>query len=1102
VNVVDVSGIYDVSYSVSGLNGNSNYDVSFITVNATGSSEVASDSVLTKPDTPAFTVNTITNSGFQLSFVLPPTDASYSLYVYDVSNSVNVVDVSGIYDVSYSVTGLNANSLYDISFLTVNATGSSEVASDSVLTIPDTPTFTVTAVTNSGFELSFALPPTDASYSLYVYDVSNSVSVVDVSGIYDVSYSVSGLIANSLYDVSLVTVIASGPTGVASDSVLTKPDTPAFTVATVTNSGFELSFALPPTDASYSLYVYDVSNSVNVVDVSGIYDVSYSVSGLTANSLYDISFLTVNATGSSEAASDNVLTKPDTPAFTVTAVTNSGFDLAFVLPPTDASYSLYVYDVSNSVSVVDVSGIYDISYSVSGLTANSLYDISFLTVNATGSSEAASDNVLTKPDTPAFTVTTVSNSSFDLTFVLPPTDASYSLYVYDVSNSVNVVDVSGIYDVSYSVSGLTSNSLYDVSFLTVNATGSSGVASDSVLTIPSNPLITHNSPNDNEIDITFNIFPVDGLTYNLTATNQNSVLFDTCSNIVVNPYVLSGTDPFDTYTVVVSATNTTGTSGTTTLKVPGKPTYTYDVTGATTFNVTFTSDLDTNLVFNLVVFDNAMTQIYSAQITDQNPHTISGLTANTSYTIYANATYTDTGANGLYNITTIKTAPSAPTGFAITSTSLDSINIAFDAPPTGVTYTLDVQGPSVPAYYQNDISGITSIVVNNTNSINPLTPNTTYSVYLTAINLYAASTSLQLTAITDPTTPTSLVVTSSTTSSILIGFNAPNTGCTYTVKLYDSSANLLNTYTGRTGTSYNITGLTSNTSYIIGLTQVISGEFSGEQQVNGLTKPDAPTNISTTATTPALAFVSFDAPVAGTTYDISAVNVATSAVVYSTTGVTGTTATITGLQALTTYNIYLFARNDAGVSDSIYSEAITKANAIPCFLEGSQILCLNSKGEQEYIPIEKIRPGVPVKTLKDGFVKVDMIGVSTTKNAPMDITHDRVYRLSTEKYPELFEDLYLTGWHAVLVDKLTDVQKAKTRQIFGKLYCTEGKFRLLSCLDERAELLELPGDYNIYHIALENPDYYSNYGILANGLLVETCSKRYLKEHSGMTLLQ
>jgi hypothetical protein len=49
---------------------------------------------------------------------------------------------------------------------------------------------------------------------------------------------------------------------------------------------------------------------------------------------------------------------------------------------------------------------------------------------------------------------------------------------------------------------------------------------------------------------------------------------------------------------------------------------------------------------------------------------------------------------------------------------------------------------------------------------------------------------------------------------------------------------------------------------------------------------------------------------------------------------------------------------------------------------------------------------------------------------------------------------------------------------------------------------ETPGTYTIYHLALEHDDYYYNYGIYANGLLVETCSKRYLQELANMELIE
>jgi hypothetical protein len=60
----------------------------------------------------------------------------------------------------------------------------------------------------------------------------------------------------------------------------------------------------------------------------------------------------------------------------------------------------------------------------------------------------------------------------------------------------------------------------------------------------------------------------------------------------------------------------------------------------------------------------------------------------------------------------------------------------------------------------------------------------------------------------------------------------------------------------------------------------------------------------------------------------------------------------------------------------------------------------------------------------------------------------------------------------------------------------------MAYLDEKAKPFEEEGTFTIYHLALENEHYTGNYGIYANGLLVESCSKRYLKELSHMELLE
>jgi hypothetical protein len=116
---------------------------------------------------------------------------------------------------------------------------------------------------------------------------------------------------------------------------------------------------------------------------------------------------------------------------------------------------------------------------------------------------------------------------------------------------------------------------------------------------------------------------------------------------------------------------------------------------------------------------------------------------------------------------------------------------------------------------------------------------------------------------------------------------------------------------------------------------------------------------------------------------------------------------------------------------------------------------------------------------------------------------EQLYKCSMEQYPEVFEDLVITGCHSILVDKfVSEEEKQKAIEVNGDLYVTDKKYRLPACVDERAKVYETPGTYTIYHFALENNDYYMNYGVYANGLLVETCSKRYIKELANMELIE
>jgi len=173
----------------------------------------------------------------------------------------------------------------------------------------------------------------------------------------------------------------------------------------------------------------------------------------------------------------------------------------------------------------------------------------------------------------------------------------------------------------------------------------------------------------------------------------------------------------------------------------------------------------------------------------------------------------------------------------------------------------------------------------------------------------------------------------------------------------------------------------------------------------------------------------------------------------------------------------------------------------PCFLEGTTVLC-NLDGIEKYVPVEKIKNGTLVKTSLNGYKEVVLIGKGTIQNPGNDErTENRLYKCSTSNYPQLKEDLYITGCHSILEFPITDKQKDAAIKHLGKLFVTDKKYRIMACVDERAEPWNSKGSYTIWHFALANKDEKMNYGVYVNGgLLVETCSINFMKNKSNIML--
>jgi hypothetical protein len=453
------------------------------------------------------------------------------------------------------------------------------------------------------------------------------------------------------------------------------------------------------------------------------------------------------------------------------------------------------------------------------------------------------------------------------------------------------------------------------------------------------------------------------------------------------------------------------------------------------------------------------------------------------------------------------TPPSAPTSLSA-SAGNQSVVIAFtpgdsgSSPITNYKYSID-NGSTYTAFSP---SVTTSPVV-----ITGLTNGQTYSIRILAVNVEGdgmPSNTITVTPHSVPDAPTNLVASYSSPGSVSISFTAgSNGGETITNYLYSIDCGASFTALSPTDgtTPITITGLTIGQSYCIELRAVNvlgAGVASSSVQYTATGLPAAPTSLTWTDLYNGSISVAFvpgsdeGSPILNYEYSMDGGNTFTALSPID----SMTPITISGLGQRINYALVLRAvnANGAGTASSpVYLRYM-------CFLEGTKILCFDPETQQEVErPIETLRKGVLVKTTYSGYKAIDTIGTSKIYNPANAMrSMNRLYKCPKENYPELKEDLVITGCHSILVQELTEEERALSLELQGKIYATDRLYRLIAAVDKRAQPYEKEGVFNIWHLALENDNYYYNYGIYANGLLVETTSLRMIKEQSGMELIQ
>lgn len=178
-----------------------------------------------------------------------------------------------------------------------------------------------------------------------------------------------------------------------------------------------------------------------------------------------------------------------------------------------------------------------------------------------------------------------------------------------------------------------------------------------------------------------------------------------------------------------------------------------------------------------------------------------------------------------------------------------------------------------------------------------------------------------------------------------------------------------------------------------------------------------------------------------------------------------------------------------GLSILLGSVNLLLQSFVICFKEGTKITCLSEETQEEVdIPIEKMTKDTFVKTYKHGFVKVKAIAHKTIENTDGDERiRNRLYVCDPGHFEELKEPLIMTGCHALLVDEITSNQRSKMTEELGEIFITDDKYRLMCMYDEHIKPYKAKGEFTVWHVCLEHYDVEMNYGIYANGLLVESC---------------
>jgi titin len=651
-----------------------------------------------------------------------------------------------------------------------------------------------------------------------------------------VSSSAAVLVNGTSYDVQIraVNAIGSGTTTFSTAvTPRTVPGSPTSVSGIAGDAQVSLVWSVPVSDGGSVITDYVVEfndgGSWTMFADGTSTSASATVTGLTNGTSYTFRVSAINIVGTGTVSTVSTAVTPRTVPGSPTSVSGIAGDaqvsLVWSVPVSDGGSVITDYVVEfndgDSWTMFADGTSTSASATVTGLTNGQAYAfrVSAINIVGTGTVSTVSTAVTpaTTPSAPTITAISPSNGSLSVAFTAGANGGSaITTYKYstDGGSTFRTRDLRTpasplvITKASGTESNLVNGTLYNIQIKAVNTIGD-GTPTDSTsatpATVPTVPTVGSITSGDASLSVAFTAGANGGsvITNYEYSTNGGSTYKSRATTGTISPLVITtvsnGAESLvngTNYNVRIRAVNAIGKSvatsstGAIPRTVPGAPTSVSGTAGNTQVSLTWVAPVTNggSVITDYVVessTDGSTYTVFADGHSTKTSATVTGLTNGTSYTFWVSATniWGSSATSAISGLATpVETVPSAPTGISITSGDV-SLSVAFTAGPTG--------GPAITSYKYSTDGGLTFRTRDSGTTASPLvisllssdgttslSAETTYDIQIKAVNTIGDGTptaSTSATALTKPSAPTGISITT-TSASLSVAFTAGPTG--------------------------------------------------------------------------------------------------------------------------------------------------------------------------------------------------------------------------------------------------------------------------------------------------------------------------------------